>query len=143
MQVQHQVAEPLWLLCSTGLGHEDAKSSRICRRRRAPAGSGWPSMCHGCAVACSGQPPPPSAPGPVVRWRAKLLSRGCGGRARVPVDRGEVSPKFPRAAARPAEYSGLNLVGLLISFSIHQRMPLFCVDPLRCSGFDRPKVHLY
>ena len=65
------------------------------------------------------------------------------GRARVPVVRGEVSPKFPRAAARLAGYSGPNLVGLLISFSIHQRMPLFCVDPLRCSGFDRLKVHLY
>ena len=55
---------------------------RVCRHRRAPVGSGSPSACHGCAVACIGQPPPPSAPwpgamgwvvgpvcGPRLRWR--------------------------------------------------------------------------
>ena len=100
-------------------------------------------MCSTVQVGLALQTPPPSASGPVVRWWAKLLSRGCGGRARMRVNRGEVSLKFPRPAARPAGYSGLNLVGLLISFSIHQRMPLLCVDPLRCSRFGRLKVHLY
>ena len=76
---------------------------RVCRHRRAPVGSGSPSACHGCAVACIGQPPPPSAPwpggmcwvaGPVcyprLRWRGAswlqlagvwpgLASRGCAG----------------------------------------------------------------
>ena len=54
---------------------------RVCSHRRAPVGDGRPSACHGCAVACIGQPPPPSAPGPVLGWRAGPLSRGCGGRA--------------------------------------------------------------
>ncbi len=47
------------------------------KHRRAPVGfaertsrcdDGRPSACHGCAVACIGQPPPPSAPGPVWGW---------------------------------------------------------------------------
>jgi len=55
---------------------------QVCRHRRAPVGSSRPSACHGCAVACIGQPPPPSAPwpgamcwvdgpvcGPRLRWR--------------------------------------------------------------------------
>jgi hypothetical protein len=59
-----------------------------------------------------------------VGWRAGLLSRGCGGRAFARVD-GEVEgPRFPRAAARPAGDSALNLAGLLISFPIHHRMAL-------------------
>ena len=57
--------EPLWLFCSTGLGHEDGNAAKLRRRRRAPVVSGRPSACHGCAVACIGQPPPPFAPGPV------------------------------------------------------------------------------
>jgi len=84
--------------------------------RRATAGSGSPSACHGWAVACIGQPPPPSAPGPVIwGWQARPLPRGCGGRAFARVDREGEGPKFPRAAARPAGYSGLNLGGLLIN----------------------------
>jgi hypothetical protein len=75
----------------------------LSRRRRAPVGSSRPSACHGCAVACIGQPPPPSAPwagamgwvagpacGPRLRWRGAswlqlagvrpgLASRGCAG----------------------------------------------------------------
>ena len=54
---------------------------RVCRHRRAPVGSGSPSACHGCAVACIGQPPPPSAPWPGVGWLARFVARGCGGAA--------------------------------------------------------------
>jgi hypothetical protein len=81
----------------------------------AAVGSGRPSACHGCAVACIGQPPPPSAPGPVWGWRAGQLSRGCGGRAFARINGAEVGPRPPRAAARLAGHSGLNLAGLLIS----------------------------
>ena len=76
---------------------------RVCRHRRASVVDGRPSTCHGCAVACIGQPPPPSAPwpgargwvvgpvcGPRLRWRGfcwlpvgwvrlDLASRGCAG----------------------------------------------------------------
>ena len=58
-----------------------AELLQACRHRRASVGDGRPSACHGCAVACIGQPPPPSAPGPVWGELAGSLSRGCGGRA--------------------------------------------------------------
>ena len=45
-----------------------AELLQACRHRRASVGDGGPSACHGCAVACIGQPPPPSAPGPVWGW---------------------------------------------------------------------------
>ena len=45
-----------------------AEPLRVCRHRRASVGDGRPSACHGCAVACIGQPPPPSAPGPGLGW---------------------------------------------------------------------------
>jgi len=35
------------------------------RHRSALVVVGRPSACHGCAVACIGQPPPPSAAGPL------------------------------------------------------------------------------
>jgi hypothetical protein len=74
-------------------------------------------------------------------WWAWLLSRGCGGRAFARVIAG--GSKFPRAAARPAGCSALNLAGLLISFPIHRRMALLCVDPLPRSHSARLLVHLY
>jgi hypothetical protein len=46
-------------------GVRPSRAARLYGRRRAPVVSGRPSACHGCAVACIGQPPPPSAPGPV------------------------------------------------------------------------------
>ena len=52
-----------------------AERLRVCRHRRASVGDGRPSACHGCAVACIGQPPPPSAPGPLM---------GVAGRATLP-----------------------------------------------------------
>ncbi len=68
-----------------------AELLQACRHRRASVGSVRPSTCHGCAVACIGQPPPPSAPwpgamgwvvgpvwGPRLRWRG--ASRLAGGR---------------------------------------------------------------
>jgi hypothetical protein len=55
----------------------------------------------------------------------------------------EGGSKFPRAAARPAGYSALHLAGLLISFPIHQRMALLCVDPLPCSHSAGCSVRLY
>jgi len=68
-----------------GMKHPPVEIGRIhldwARHRKAPVGDGSPSACHGSAVACIGQPPPPSAPGPVWGWRAGPLSRGCGGRA--------------------------------------------------------------
>jgi len=94
-------------------------------------------------VACIGQPPPPSAQGPVLGWWALLLSRGCGGRAFARADGEAVGPKFSRAAARSAGHSVLNLAGLLISFLIHQRMALLCVDPLPCNHSARRSVRLY
>ena len=78
----------------------------------------------------------------VGRW-AGLLSRGCGGWAFARVDGEGEGPKFPRAAARSAGHSVLNLAGLLISFKIHLRMALLSVDPLHYSASARPKVHLY
>jgi hypothetical protein len=111
--------------------------------RRAPVGGGRPSACHGCAVACIGQPPPPSAPGPVLGWQAGLSSRGCGGAALTRIDWAEVKPSFPRAAARPAGHSVPNLACLLISFPIHQRIALLCVDPLPRSRSAHGSVRLY
>jgi hypothetical protein len=68
---------------------------RVCRHRRASVGDGRPSACHGCAVACIGQPPPPSAPwpggmgwvvgpvwGPRLRWRGASWLAGGRGPAR-------------------------------------------------------------
>jgi hypothetical protein len=55
-----------------------AELLQACRHRRASVGDGRPSACHGCAVACIGQPPPPSAPGPVMGLRPRQLSRGWG-----------------------------------------------------------------
>ncbi len=76
---------------------------QVCRHRRASVVDGRPSTCHGYAVACIGQPPPPSAPwpggmgwlvgagwGPRLRWRGfwwlqlagawpGRASRGCAG----------------------------------------------------------------
>lgn len=59
-------------------GGVPGRSLGLSNRRRAPVGDGRPSACHGCAVACIGQPLPPSAPGPVGGWRAGLPSPGCG-----------------------------------------------------------------
>ncbi len=75
--------------------------------------------------------------------QAWLSSRGCGSRAFARVDEEEEGPKLPRAAARPAGHSVLNLMALLISFPIHQRMALLCVDPLPCSRSARCSVRLY
>jgi len=113
-------------------GVRPSRAARLYGRRRAPVVSGRPSACHGCAVACIGQPPPPSAPAPVLGWWAWLLSRGCGGRAFARADGEAVGPKFSRAAARSAGHSVLNLAGLLISFPNHQCMALLCPDPLHC-----------
>ena len=73
-------------------------------------------------------------------WRAWLLSRGCGGRAFARVI--EESIKCPRAAARPAGHSVVNLVVLLISFQCHRLISLLGVNPLRRSHSDRVLVHL-
>ena len=52
-------------------------------RRKAPVVVGRPSACHGFAVACIGQPPPPSALGPVwwvvAGWAALPRLRWLGG----------------------------------------------------------------
>ena len=77
-----------------------AELLQACRHRRASVGDGRPSACHGCAVACIGQPPPPSAPGPVWGELAGSLSRGCGGRAAASRRGAGVGPSFPRATAR-------------------------------------------
>ena len=77
---------------------------RVCRHRRAPVGSGSPSACHGCAVACIGQPPPPSAPWPGVRgwvvgpvWGPRLRWRGfCW----LPVGRGSARSGLARMRGR-------------------------------------------
>jgi hypothetical protein len=75
--------------------------------------------------------------------RQRPLSRGCGGRAFARVDGEEEGPTFPRVAARPAGCSALHLAGLLISFPIHQRMALLCVDPLSRSHSAGFLVRLY
>jgi hypothetical protein len=49
------------------------------RERTSRCDDGRPSACHGCAVACIGQPPPPVAPERVMGGRAEPFSRGCGG----------------------------------------------------------------
>ena len=72
-----------------------AELLQACRHRRDSVGDGRPSACHGCAVACIGQPPPPSAPwpgamcwvvgpvwGPRLRWRGASQSVGGRGVAR-------------------------------------------------------------
>ena len=61
--------------------------ARRCGRQR-------PSLtCHGSAVADVRQPPPPSTPGPMVRWWAGLLTRGCGGRAFARINGGRGGPQ--------------------------------------------------
>jgi len=75
-------------------GPRAAACNSIRRIRKAPVVSGRPSACHGYAVACIGQPPPPSAPGPVWRWPAEPLSRDCGGRAFARVDGEGEAPGF-------------------------------------------------
>ena len=53
---------------------------QVCRHRRASVVDGRPSTCHGYAVACIGQPPPPSAPWPgVMCW---VVGPVCGPRLR-------------------------------------------------------------
>jgi len=52
------------LLHSVGLA-DVSRATSSAGTDRAPFGNGRPSACHGCAVACIGQPPPPSALGPV------------------------------------------------------------------------------
>ena len=76
-------------------------------------------------------------------WRAWLPSRGCGGRGFARVYEEEEGPKFPRAAARPAGLSVLNLVALLVGFRLHQRIALHCVDPLPRSHSAGRLVRLY
>jgi len=56
-------------------------------------------------VACIGQPPPPSAPGPVWGWRAWLSSRGCGGWVRVLASAEQVRKE--RAGMEQAAKAGL------------------------------------
>jgi hypothetical protein len=120
-----------------------AELLQVCSHRRASVGDGRPSACHGCAVACIGQPPPPSAPGPVLGgWQGRSPAAAVAGRLPASGVLGG-GPRFPRAAARPVGHSVLNLAGLLISFPIHQRMPLLCVDPLPCSRSACCSVRLY
>ena len=111
--------------------------------RRAPVGSGRPSACHGCAVACIGQPPPPSAPGPVWgRW-AQLFSRGCGGAAAFsrdgPGGRPDVCARDCAAVCSFQAEHGPSVDYL----PNRQRMALLCVDPLLRSGSARFRVLLY
>ena len=76
--------------------------------------------------------------------QAGELSRGCG----VPGPRpqrwgwGEAN-RLPRAAARLAGHSGLNLQGLIISFQARLHMARPCLDPLPRSGSARPVVRLH
>ena len=75
--------------------------------------------------------------------QAWLSSRGCGSRAFARVDEEEEGPKLPRAAARPAGHTGLNLAVLLISFQGHQRMALLWADPLPRNDLTPCSVRLY
>ena len=111
--------------------------------RRAPVGSGRPSACHGCAVACIGQPPPPSAPGPMRGWWAQPLSRSCGGTAAFSREGPGVRPEVcarDRAAVCSFQAEHGPSVDHLPS---RQRMALLCVDPLLRRGSARFGVHLY
>ncbi len=49
---------------------------------------------------------------------------------RRPHQKGKGGSWFPRAAARPAGQTALNLVSLLISFQVCRCMALLCADPL-------------
>jgi hypothetical protein len=91
-----------------------AELLQACRHRRAPVSDGCPSACHGYAVACIGQPPPPSAPGPVWGWRAGLLSRGCGGRAAGSRRGAGVRPKIASRGCAGVDRLGTYLAALVI-----------------------------
>jgi hypothetical protein len=65
-------------------------------------------------MACIGQPPPPSAPGPVLGWRAQPLSRGCGGRAAASRQGVGVRPKIPSRGCAGGGLFGLILAALVI-----------------------------
>jgi len=91
-----------------------AELLQACRQRRASVGDGRPSACHGCAVACIGQPPPPSAPGPVLGWLAGPLSRGCGGRAAASRRGAGVGPQVSSRDCADVGRLGAYLAALVI-----------------------------
>ena len=93
------------------------RSLGLSRRRKAPVGSSCPSACHGCAVACIGQPPPPSAlgPGPCVGLLARFGARGCGGAAHLGCSWPGFGPVWPRAAARAVTHFGPYSSGVAIA----------------------------
>jgi hypothetical protein len=86
--------------------------------QQAPVGDGRPSACHGWAVACIGQPPPPSAPEPVwgvmgkatlprLRWTGvrphqwgrggpQASSRGCAASWAFRAESGGLADQFSR-----------------------------------------------
>ena len=100
-------------------------SLRLSSHRRSPVGDGRPSACHGFAVACIGQPPPPSAPGPVLGWLARPLSRGCGGRAAASRRVVGVRPKISSRDCAGVGRFGANLAALVIKQ----------IGPLGVAGF--------
>jgi len=64
----HKEDELGWTACGEGLWLPLGPDIKHQEPNGAPVGSGRPSPWHGYAVACIGQPPPPSAPGPVWEW---------------------------------------------------------------------------
>ncbi len=111
--------------------------------RRAPVGSGRPSACHGCAVACIGQPSPPSAPGRCGGWRAQLLSRGCGGAAAFSHEGPGVRPEAcARDCAAMCSFQA-DYEPSVDHLPSRQGTAPLCVDPLPCSGSTCFRVCLY
>jgi hypothetical protein len=108
----------------TGSVHDRWLGTGAGQRRAGPQGASW----HGaCRKSWPGEDPwlPPGCAAGGVPGR----SLGLSNRHRAPVAGASLAlmgegegPKFPRAAARPAGHSALNLAVLLISFPIHQRI---------------------
>ena len=114
-----------------------AELLQACRHRRASVGSVRPSTCHGCAVACIGQPPPPSAPwpgamcwvvGPV--WGPRLRWRGA---SRSAVGRGSARSGLARLRGR-LHLSALICLGLPSALASGLGRPAPSVN--RCSTVD-------
>ena len=110
----------------------------------ATVGSDCPSACHGCAVACIGQPPPPSALGPMwwvmVGWAVLPRLRWLG------VLRPGVARLLALVSSRGgagADVLKLNLMALHVSRLGLHCMTSHCADPLRHSGSAHPPVRLY
>jgi hypothetical protein len=94
-------------------------------------------------MACIGQPPPPSAPGPVLGWLAGPLSRGCGGRAAASRRWVGVGPQISSRDCAGGGLFGLILPALFIKLLGLLGVAAVWADRLPRSRSSRPIVRLY